>query len=154
MNQDIVNLKREVHQHCVAEINTRIGHLKDSLKGFQDAANEETKSSAGDKYETGRAMMHLEKEKVAHSLNEVLKQKKVLDQLSGDKSIEQVALGSLVVTNRGVFYISISLGQVKVSGQSIFCISPVSPLGQGMTGSVAGAQVVFNNVTYEIQQVV
>lgn len=154
MNQDMFKLKREVHNHCVTEVNARIENLNASLRAFQDAANEETKSSAGDKYETGRAMMHLEKEKVAHSLNEVLKQKKVLDLLKPEKVTSQAKLGSLLKTNKGLFYISISLGQIRVSGEMIFCISPVSPLGQVMIGATPSTSVVFNKMQYEILELV
>ncbi|MEQ8470601.1 MAG: 3-oxoacyl-ACP synthase [Marinoscillum sp.] len=150
----MIDLKQELYLYCVREIDSRIGNLRNSLKGFQEAANEETKSSAGDKYETGRAMMHLEKEKVAHSLNEVLKQKKVLDMLKPELSKTKVELGSLVKTSKGLFFLSISLGQVKAGGETVFCISPVSPIGQVLLGAEKSASVTFNKMDYSILDLV
>ena len=48
----------------------------------QEAANEEGKSSVGDKYETGRAMMQIERDKAAQQLDEALKLKNIIDQIS------------------------------------------------------------------------
>ena len=152
MNQDMKELKQKLLSECLAIVGEKIAGLQASLKGFQDAANEETKSSAGDKYETGRAMMHLEKEKVAHALNEVLKQKKVLDQL--DAQTDQVAeLGSVIKTNKGLFYLSVSLGKIKHEGVDVFCLSPVSPLGKMFLGTKKGEQVTFNKIAYLIEEV-
>lgn len=152
MNQDLEELKRLLYAACQSMLTTKIAGLQSNLRGFQDAANAETKSSAGDKYETGRAMMHLEKEKVAHALNEVLKQKKVMDQLS-DQVMAEAQLGALVRTDKGCFYLSVSLGKVTCHGQDVFCLSPVSPLGKMLLGATSGAQLTFNRMTYHIDEV-
>ncbi|HCX24923.1 MAG: 3-oxoacyl-ACP synthase [Flammeovirgaceae bacterium] len=152
MNRDIKSLKQTLYLQCKGMVEEKIQSLQANLKGFQDAANEETKSSAGDKYETGRAMMHLEKEKVAHALNEVLKQKKVLDQL-GDQPMEQGELGALIQTNKGYFYLSVSLGKMNCDGIDAFCLSPVSPLGQNLLGTKKGDQITFNKISYSIESI-
>ena len=149
MNQELITLKQHLHETCKSLVQDKITALQNNLKGFQDAANEETKSSAGDKYETGRAMMHLEKEKVAHALNEVLKQKKVLDQL-GVKAQEEGSLGSLIETDKGYFFLSASLGKVAVDGLQIMCLSPVAPLGKAFLGTKKGDLITFNTVSYTI----
>ena len=43
------------------------------MANAQESANAEEKSSAGDKYETGRAMMQIERDKAAQQLNESMK---------------------------------------------------------------------------------
>lgn len=152
MNQDMRELKQTLLEACKAMVVKKVDALQANLKEFQDAANEETKSSAGDKYETGRAMMHLEKEKVAHALNEVLKQKKVLDQL--DTHLDQeAALGSVLKTSKGHFYLSVSLGKIKHNDLDVFCLSPVSPLGKMFLGTKKGDHITFNKMSYEIIEI-
>ena len=145
-------LKMEVHEVCMTLIQSRIDGLNNELRGFQAAANEESKSSAGDKYETGRAMMHLEKEKVSSQLNQVLKQQKVLRELHPERKSDNVELGSLLSTDQGMFYISISLGLIQTP-QAVFCISPVAPLGAAFLGKKAGNLVSFNGKSYKIEEV-
>jgi len=149
---DLLSFKAKVHETCLQLVQGKIDQLKAGLKSFQDAANEETKSSAGDKYETGRAMMHLEKEKLATQLDQALKQQKVLGQLHADKLSQQVQLGSLVKTDSLHFYISVSLGAIKTN-PSVMCISAVAPLGQVLLGKAAGDKVTFNGKNYKILEV-
>lgn len=149
---DFSLFKRQLHEACLQSVQDKVDLCHASLKGFQDAANEETKSSAGDKYETGRAMMHLEKEKIASQLDQALKQQKVLRQINPDKVLNKVDLGTLVETNSGLFYISVSLGMLKLA-KDVFCISPVSPLGKAMLGKSVGDQVSFNGRNYAISQI-
>ena len=68
------------------------------MNDAQLSANEEGKSSAGDKYETGRAMMQIEREKAANQLEEALKLKRIIDQLQPDVHHEIATLGSVVIT--------------------------------------------------------
>lgn len=86
--------------------------ISKAIEHAQLAANEETKSSAGDKYETGRAMMQLEIEKQSVQLAEAMKLKHVLSQINPEKTTETIQSGSLVFTDQGNFYISISAGKL------------------------------------------
>ncbi|WP_421892979.1 3-oxoacyl-ACP synthase [Marinoscillum sp.] len=149
---ELHELKKKVHEVCMTLIQSRVDALNQELKGFQAAANEESKSSAGDKYETGRAMMHLEKEKVASQLNQVLKQQKVLRELHSERKSEEAELGSLLSTDQGLFYISISLGLIQTP-EAVFGISPVAPLGTAFLGKKTGDVVSFNGKSYKINGV-
>jgi hypothetical protein len=70
-----MDIKIKLYQYCVEFIDKRIAGAREAIQIAQDSANEETKSSAGDKYETGRAMAQLEIEKNTTQLEEALKQK-------------------------------------------------------------------------------
>lgn len=150
MKREFSEVKKEVYEHCQRIMEQRISELRRLIDGYQKASNEDTKSSAGDKYETNRAMMQLEKEKVSHSLNETLKQKQVLDQIKPENTLPKIGLGSLIETDKGLFYLAISLGQIVVADKKAFCLSPVSPLGRLFTGLNNGSEVTFNKVTYKV----
>ncbi len=118
--------------------------MDNELKSIQAAANEETKSSAGDKYETGRAMLMLEKDKIASQIREVEKMISVLSKLDPKKTSETVDLGSLVETDSGWYYISVALGKIDIKGDTVFAISPVSPIGRLLMGMSADDAFEFN----------
>ena len=69
------SVKHKLYQACLEFTDTQISTLKSAIKATQQSANEETKSTAGDKYETGRAMAQLEVEKFQSQLAEALKMK-------------------------------------------------------------------------------
>lgn len=145
--------KIQVHEACLNHINRRYEELQQALKAFQNAANEETKSSAGDKYETGRAMMHLEKEKVAAQMDQTMKQLQAIRQLNPEKPSEKIAHGSMIQTDQGVFYLSVSLGKLEIAGTSVFCLSPVAPLGKMFLAKGEGDVVSFGGRHYQILSV-
>lgn len=108
------------------------------------ALREETKSSAGDKYETSRAMINLEKEKVEANLLELIKKRLAISAIDPAKVTNKVKNGSLVTTGAGIFFISTSLGKLEIDGNSIFVISPVSPIAQVMLDLTSGDSFEFN----------
>ena len=104
----------------------------------QASANEEGKSSAGDKYETGRAMAQLEIEKASSQLAEANKLKQALEKISVDAWGPIVNPGSLVITNQGSYFISIAAGRLTVDDEIWFAISAGSPLGASLVGKKEG----------------
>ncbi|MFN3405996.1 MAG: 3-oxoacyl-ACP synthase [Cytophagaceae bacterium] len=148
-----MNSKNKYHSLCYSFVEERISSAQKAIASAQAAANDETKSSAGDKYETGRAMMQLEIEKNTVQLGEALKLKQVLDQIDPEKKHEVVSLGSLVTTNEGKFYISISAGQLTTSGEKFFAISAVSPIGKMLMGKRRNDSFEFNGRKYVVEEV-
>ena len=147
------DIKQELYRLCQEYVDRRIEVSRAAIAQAQEAANEETKSSSGDKYETGRAMMQLEIEKNAGQLTESLKLKYALGQISIDKQSDSVQPGSLVVTDREIFFVAISMGKVTYLNQSCIVISPASPLAIKLMGLKPGAKMVFNNHHYVVKEV-
>lgn len=135
------------------QVNDRITVIKKALQSVQEAANQETKSSAGDKYETGRAMMHLEKEKLSGQMAEALKMKQALDVINPEKTWERAELGALVQTAQASYFLSVSLGKLEVAGQTVFAISPASPIGRQLLGKKVGDTIQFGGKIMEITEV-
>jgi len=146
-------LKIQLHQQCSTIIEQRITDLKSILQEAQDAANNETKSSAGDKHETGRAMAQLETEKLTGQLAEVLKTQETIQKINPNSIHNSITLGSLVNTNNGTFYIAIGLGKVTINNTSYFVISSVSPIGQLLMGLKANDTFSFNGKNYVIGEI-
>jgi len=146
--------KRELYRLCQDYINKRVETSRAAIVDAQLSANEETKSSAGDKYETGRAMAQLEIEKNAQQLAESLKIKGALDQMRIDDTPETVQSGSLVATDRGIYFIAISMGKVELNGEPYVIVAPASPLGKQLMGLRIGETTTFNKLTYRIRELI
>lgn len=146
--------KKELFIACSAYINNSIKILEDALNDAQEAANSDTKGSAGDKHETGRAMMHIEKEKNAKQLSDRVRLLEVLRLINPDESHSEVKIGSIVTTNNGIFFISIAMGRFKLKNDDVYIISPVSPIGQLLVGKVIGDEFSFNGKEFIIEELV
>jgi len=148
----IVN-KIEVHNKCTALIDDRIERLNSLIESAQKASSEDTKSSAGDKYETSREMMQAEKDKASQQIFEALKLKKVLHQINENEVKNTVELGSLIKTTLGVFYISVALGEFLIDDNKYFAISPVSPIGKALLGIKANDSITFNGNVIKVFEI-
>ncbi|GAL85482.1 hypothetical protein MYP_2711 [Sporocytophaga myxococcoides] len=148
-----MSVKIKLYELCVAFVEQRIASSQKAIEHAQLAANEETKSSAGDKYETGRAMMQLEIEKQSVQLGEAMKLKQVLSQINPEKTTDTIQSGSLVFTDQGNFYISISAGKLDIDGITYFAVSPVSPIGTLLIGKNSGETIILNAKTFTIRMI-
>jgi len=147
-------IKIALYQECSSITKQRVLKLKATLQDVQNAANNETKSSAGDKHETGRAMAQLETEKLSAQLSEALKLEQVLQQINPKQKHQTIGLGSLVISNNGNFYVSVSLGKIEIDNEIYFAISSASPIGQQLTGKKPTDSFSFNGTQYIIKELV
>jgi transcription elongation GreA/GreB family factor len=150
---DYSKIRKNLLNKCHDYVDARIASIQKTMDQAQESANNETKSSAGDKYETGRSMMQLEREQNAKHLEEAYKLKKVLDQVI-NSSNDKAGLGSLVITDKGNYFLAISIGKVEMDGVAYFIISPVSPIGKLLSGKEVKDSVEFNNEKLKIEQVI
>ena len=144
------SLKQQLYQVCLSFLNDRIKTVEQAMTVTQLDAHEETKSSAGDKYETGRAMIHLELEKFAAQLEEFVKSRQTLEKIDAARIMDTVQPGSIVLTDDQHYFIAVSIGQVQADNKTFFCISPVSPIGQMLLGRRQGDVITFRNKKIKI----
>ena len=145
--------KPQLYQACLAQLEEKIDLLNEAIKDAQETIFEDTKSSAGDKFETTREMMKLEIDKNALQLSGVVKMHQALKQLHPKMQMDQVAFGSLVTTNEGIYFFSVSLGKIAVEGQAFFAISMASPIGKALAGKKAGESVSFMGREIRIEEI-
>lgn len=127
-------IKRAIHQQLLTLVDKQIYNAQHAVESALESKNNETKSSAGDKYETGRAMMQIEQEKNEMQLSKAKNLKQQLNQLDVNKRHERITLGSLVSTEQGSYYISIGWGKLTINEEVFYAISSDSPLGREMIG--------------------
>jgi transcription elongation GreA/GreB family factor len=148
------NLKSELYNQCLDYVQKRMEAAQLAINEAQKASNDDTKSSAGDKYETGREMMQQETNRNMGQLNEANKLKIELNKIYPNSVSDKADIGSAVITNNGNFYIAISAGLLKVKNETYFAISPASPIGSKLKGQKAGDEFKLNDKTYQIKHVI
>ena len=142
--------KKEVLIACTQLLEERTTRLNEAMAASREAANSETKSSAGDKYETTRELMQAEMERLSHQLAEVSKLREALYQAEMAVPANVISIGSTVKTNRGTYFLAAGLGKITVGAEDVFVISTASPIGQLLVGKRVGDEIVFNGVTQRI----
>lgn len=116
------------------------------------ASNNDTKSSMGDKYETSREMLQQEINNLQLQLNEHLKSLQILKNVN-PISHKTVSLGSWVETEKGRFFIAVSLGEITFNQEKVFVISAESPLAKAMNGKKIGERFIVNNLAQIIKNI-
>lgn len=142
-----------VYQLTLEALKNKINGLRLILQDSYPSEFDDVKSSAGDKHETAHAMAQLEQEKLTNQLNILLLQEAIMTGIDPALKHQKITIGSLVQTNKGWYYFSISLGQLICQNNSFFALSLDAPLGQMMRGKIAGEQVIFNGMITEIASV-
>ena len=136
-------LKEQIRSQLITDLDEKITLLHKEIASTQESRNADTKSSAGDKYETGRAMAQMELEKNQATLSRTIKLRKELLMMDLEKKFEKVEFGSLVFTKQGNYFISFGLGKITNSKQDYYAISLGSPIGKALYQKTSGDTVVF-----------
>ncbi len=139
-----IALKKLLFNACTEYVQQKIDLANKGMKEAQSAANNETKSSAGDKYETGRAMMQIERDRHARKLSEALELKSRLSLIPIDSIHSEIKTGSIAYTNRGIFFISIGAGKLNINGNKYFAVSEQAPIIRILKPLKIGDSILFN----------
>lgn len=137
-------IKENLYQFCEQYVEERLSRIKENIQQIQESLSSETKSSAGDKHETGRAMLQLEREKLGLQLHEAEKMAVILSRISITNKARTIVLGSLVKTSKSKYFLAVSAGEFNAEPQSIFCISGGTPIGQLLLGKSIGDVISHN----------
>lgn len=145
--------KENIHQHCVAVLTTRMNAAFAAMEQAQQAANNEEKSSSGDKYETGRAMSQLDRDMYARQAETARQELLVLKKLNPLTIAVEVQNGALFTANGVVYYVAAAIGKIATEHGEVMAISPASPLANAAKGRKKGEHFVFNGKTWNIESV-
>jgi hypothetical protein len=135
------------------EVRQKITELQSQIEELQEAVNQEGKSTAGDKHETGRAMAQLEVEQCSKLLREKeLMYNQLLKMNLTDKHT-LIGLGSLIECEGLNFYISLGFGKRTIENKEVFCIGVQSPIYNELKGKKKGDRFQFMKKEYVILSV-
>lgn len=142
--------KSQLLEECLNIVHRRIDDIKAGLRDADEALANDTKSSAGDKYETSREMVQQDINRYQKQLALAENDQTILLNTNLVNKGKLVVPGTLVSTNLGLYFICISIGVLKMNDTTIYVISPASPLGQLLLGKKVGDVVKFNGNEHTI----
>jgi transcription elongation GreA/GreB family factor len=147
------SIKEKLYRACEAYVQERIKRIEAAMAGLESDLENETKSSAGDKYETGREMINLEWNKLAEQLQQFKNLRNTINIAKSRTNNGSAQLGTAVKTNRANYFIAIPADRIIVDGEEYFAIGANSPIAQLLQHKKAGEEIIFNGKTAEILEV-
>ncbi|KJJ38598.1 hypothetical protein [Aequorivita vladivostokensis] len=148
-----VEIKTELLQHCQKQVDNRYSKIKQTIADIEESLLEESKSSSGDKHETGRAMLQIDRENAGKQLQEIEKIVQLLKKIDVNATSDYARLGSLVYTDKFTYFLSISIGNVTIGRSHYLCVALNSPVGLLLSGKKKGDEFSFNGNGYKIMSV-
>lgn len=145
--------KRKLFIHCKNHIKKKQNILEQRKNELQWALTNETKSSAGDKHEIGRAMIQLEREKLGNQLAEMEQNFQKLRPLKNHVNTGIVSVGSVVHIDNANYYIALATESCEIESKTYYCISPISPIGNLLLGKKIKEHINFNNTESTIIEI-
>lgn len=143
-------LRQQLLEACHKYVEERILRLKTSIKDLEKDLGNETKSSAGDKYETSREMINAEISQLENQLQEFKKLQDILRLPHLQKPTTKIQLGSIVTTSMANYFLSIPAGEIKLEKQNFYAIGINSPIAVSIRGKQIGEELNFNGKTFKI----
>jgi transcription elongation GreA/GreB family factor len=148
-----MSLKTQLYNECLAQIRMRIDTIQNAIAAARESAANETKSSAGDKYETAREMLQQDIDRNLAQLAAAQELESVLERIEPQRDTDVIVPGSLVCTNKANYYLAVPAGKITVDGKTYMAVSAASPVGKLMAGKQAGDSFVLNGDTVQIVSV-
>ncbi|MGZ4090568.1 MAG: 3-oxoacyl-ACP synthase, partial [Bacteroidia bacterium] len=142
----------KVFAKCLEIISSKLLEIKEAQAAISESANNESKSTAGDKHETGRAMLQLEQEKLGNQLKELEAREDDLKKINITEGNKICGKGSLILTDKGYLFLSIGLGKIKIDSITVYALSMQSPLGAKLSGAIVNDKIEMNGVVYQIKE--
>lgn len=150
----MLSLKKELYGQCLKYVKQRMDAAELAIDEAQKASNDDTKSSAGDKYETGREMMQQETDRNLAQLTEANKLKVALNAVNFGSITDVADTGSVIKTDNGNFYLAISAGVLEANSEKYFAVSSASPIGQMLRGKKKTDEFALNGTHYRVKSVI
>jgi transcription elongation GreA/GreB family factor len=147
-----LEVKKKLLQECSRILNLQIKAAKDAMDEAQESANEH-QGAIEDKFESFREACQIQRDMYARQLDELMITMGGLRRINATKLNAEVSPGAVVQTDLQNYFIGVSLGEVKVDGDSFFAISGMSPLYKAMEGKTTGDTFTFRDKEFKIVQV-
>ncbi|NGX82797.1 3-oxoacyl-ACP synthase [Aequorivita sp. KMM 9714] len=148
-----LEIKSELLHHCQNQVGARFLKIKQTIADIEESLFDESKSSAGDKHETARAMLQIDRENTGRQLQEIEKLDNLLKKIDIKATSDYARLGSLINTDKFNYFISISIGAVTIDNTEYLCVALNSPVGQLLSGKQKGENFTLNGNNYKIKKV-
>lgn len=136
--------KTSIFNACKNILEQRMADMEKAMLDAQESANSEEKSSAGDKYETGRAMSQIARDMSAKQLQQAKNDYKELMQLWPLQALASVQKGALIQLSNGqILFISTGIGLISIDEKKVAVVSTKAPIAAQLIGKKIGDEVLI-----------
>lgn len=143
--------RQEVIEALEASMDAGLRRVRGAFEELQGSLEGESKSTAGDKHETGRAMVQMEMEQAAGRLSRVEGMIRQWHALEPARGRQEVRPGAVVTTDQGGFVMGVAWGTFDVpKAEAWRAISADAPLAQAMRAASPGSTVEFRGRIWQI----
>lgn len=149
---DKTELKQQLLKECRKIIKEQIANAKKSMDEAQESANEH-QGAIEDKFESFREACQIQRDMFAKQLEEALTRQALLNRVVATRLNKDIMLGSIVRTDGHNYFISVSLGEVKLQEQEFFVISAMSPVFKAMVNKQVGESFDFRGKQIRVLEV-
>ena len=149
----MATIKQQLYNLCHMHLEKGITEAMQSIENAREAAKNETKSSAGDKYETAREMMQQDIDLNKLRISALQQQIATLHLVEPDKVTPVIQNGSIVRTSQGNYYVGVSIGKLLVENMPYYTLTSSAPLGARLAGKKKGDKFTFNGRDFIIMEV-
>ena len=152
MSED--HIRTSLLKACAKFLNQKKEILNKAMNGLKDDLENESKSSAGDKYETGREMINIEWNKLSSQLHQYDQLSVILNRIQAHQATGNIMLGSIVFTEAANYFISVPVGEISVENEKFYAIGAQAPVAQNLLGKKAGETFDLNGIEFNILEVI
>lgn len=143
--------RAEVFSAIRKKLEAELKEIDNSLEALINDLSNETKSSAGDKYETAREMIQQERQQLETAKQNKKVQLTQLMRLEENKPSKTSEAGSIVTTSNGIFLLGVGIGKIELTAKTfLFALGLQSPLSQQLLGKTNGETFQLNGISYTI----
>ncbi|MDG2454263.1 MAG: hypothetical protein P8N47_00515 [Bacteroidia bacterium] len=135
--------KSKIHAACMEKLQNQVNELQSAIDKVQESIVGEDNSTAGNKFETARAMGQEELDRLNQTMNHAIKEFTILSQISPNKPCTTAQLGAHIVTDKKELYLATGIGRLVIGEKTIFVTSPTSPVGQQLMGLEKDGELAF-----------
>lgn len=138
---------------CMDYVDARIGRFNATMKELEEALKPESRSCMGDKYETSRAMLHLEFEKISGQVEQFNNLRRTASLIEKQPVLKKIGFGSAVRTSGANYFISIPAGEIKAKDETYYAVGIHSPVAQQLLGKEEGENFSINGRVMRITEI-
>lgn len=148
---DWPHIKSQIYQEILQRLEQNILEAQIAYVQAKESRDSDTKSSAGDKYETGREMMQREMDKCSALMDQNKHSLQIIQHVPIHRTYESVEKGALIITDKGMYYMLVGLGKISLDQNDYFAISPESPIGSLFLGKKVGEFILLRDQKIHIK---
>jgi len=147
-------LKKELLAYCEKFIQQKMEALQTAMLSLKIDLENESKSSAGDKFETGREMINIEWNKLSNQLQQYQQMQLVLQRVQTQIPNGIAKLGSVVFTANANYFISIPAGEISTVSSKFYAVGIKAPVATALLGKTIGDSFFLNGRQVQISDII